>query len=284
MTYYYEYKELGNARIRIYRERRICNIPLVSIVIPTIGKRPELLMDAIDSIYKNNYGNFEILVVYGGDNVQNARNIGWDLSNGKYICFLDDDDVFLKGKIQKQVEYMKYNNNCGLCCTGYTSTVNGVKRTKIPVVNSNYTLAINGFCMSTTSAYMIRNDIKEKTGNFDEELVFDHEYDLAIRIAMHGYNIHTIPEILMKQIGHEGNMSLDFIKRIKGQIQMFIRYRKNFSVKRKISVFVLTGLYVCGIVFGKGVINTLHLVESYSQKRYMERFKDYNGMPIGGNI
>ncbi|MBT3240804.1 MAG: glycosyltransferase [Chloroflexi bacterium] len=42
------------------------------------------------------------------------RNLSFSYSNGKYIAFLDGDDYFLPGKINKQVEFMESHPNCAL--------------------------------------------------------------------------------------------------------------------------------------------------------------------------
>ena len=106
---------------------------LVSIVIPTYS-RPENLCRAIDSVLAQTYSPIEILVVDDNGvgteyqletekvlesyikkgkitylkhevnkNGSAARNTGSRASHGEYIGYLDDDDIFLPTKIEKQV-------------------------------------------------------------------------------------------------------------------------------------------------------------------------------------
>lgn len=117
------------------------NEPLVSIIIPTF-KRNNLLDKTLNSVINQNYNNYEIIVV--DDNNPNteyrkmtenlmekyknnskikyikhcrnlngsaARNTGIKFSNGKYICFLDDDDIIYKDKIKEQVKFLEKNKN-----------------------------------------------------------------------------------------------------------------------------------------------------------------------------
>jgi len=48
-----------------------------------------------------------------------ARNTAVDLANGKYIAFLDSDDVWVPEKLQKQIRFMK-ENGYNFTCTSYT--------------------------------------------------------------------------------------------------------------------------------------------------------------------
>ena len=105
----------------------------VSVIIPTY-KRAELLSKCIKSILEQTYSNVEVIVVDDNDPKTNwrkntesilddfkedsrviyikheknkngsaARNTGFKVSTGEYICYLDDDDIFLKNKIMTWV-------------------------------------------------------------------------------------------------------------------------------------------------------------------------------------
>ncbi len=104
------------------------NCPLVSTIIPTYN-RPYFLKQAIQSVLAQNYENIEIIVVDDGSDIvyaenicaqfanckyfykkngglSSARNFGVSVSNGDFIAFLDDDDLFLSNKIQIQIEIL----------------------------------------------------------------------------------------------------------------------------------------------------------------------------------
>ena len=122
--------------------------PLVSVVIPTYN-RFEYLLDAIESVQNQTYSNIEIIVVndcstqeqyysfdfgssvkiyhlpqnskkiFGHSSGGYVRNYGCQMSSGKYIAFLDDDDIFLKNKIIDQVGMMEYLDIPFTCTNGY---------------------------------------------------------------------------------------------------------------------------------------------------------------------
>ena len=116
---------------------------LVSVIIPSYN-RFKYLLNAIDSVVNQSYKNLEIIVVNDGstqkdyyeydfkkidsrvtvihleDNSRqkykmpspaaNARNVGIDQSHGKFIAFLDDDDVWLPEKLKVQISIMIKDN------------------------------------------------------------------------------------------------------------------------------------------------------------------------------
>ena len=107
--------------------------PLVTIIINNYNNE-KFISEAIDSALNQTYQNIEIIVVDDGstDNSWNvicnydlkikaiskknqgqasAYNIGFELSKGNIICFLDSDDTFLPEKVEKVVDiFNKYSS------------------------------------------------------------------------------------------------------------------------------------------------------------------------------
>ena len=104
--------------------------PLISVVLPTFN-RGATLARAIDSVLKQTYTDFELIVVddrstdqtdsilaqyCGLDNVRivsqsqsgcaAARNLGVHVARGRYIAFQDSDDEWLTHKLEKAVSFL----------------------------------------------------------------------------------------------------------------------------------------------------------------------------------
>lgn len=107
--------------------------PLVSVVIPFYSGRTWLI-EALESVVNQTYTDIEILVINDGSvedisdivmkynkkvefirkengGPASARNMGIEKSNGKYIAFLDSDDIWLEKKLEKQIASMEKKNS-----------------------------------------------------------------------------------------------------------------------------------------------------------------------------
>ena len=108
---------------------------LISIILPYYKKR-NFIDETIKSILSQSYKKFELIIIYDDtdktdlfflkkltrDNpkikiiinkfnigVGRSRNKGLLKSNGKYICFIDADDIWKKNKLKIQINFMKKN-------------------------------------------------------------------------------------------------------------------------------------------------------------------------------
>lgn len=119
--------------------------PTVSVIIPTYN-RAKFISDAIQSVITQTYRNIEIIVVDDGstdgtkdvlspfmDKIRyyhtenmgpaHARNVGMKAASGKYIAFLDSDDLYLPGKLELQVAFMEAHPEVGMVATEVSSMV-----------------------------------------------------------------------------------------------------------------------------------------------------------------
>lgn len=93
---------------------RIQNVPLEIILIDDCGSDgTSALIDDLQQQYPE-----EITAIHNPHNLGAAqsRNAGIRIARGKYIAFLDADDVWREGKLQDQLQKME-ETGCVLCCT-----------------------------------------------------------------------------------------------------------------------------------------------------------------------
>lgn len=208
------------------------NTPLVSVIIPTYN-RGWILKEAIDSVLAQSYRNFELIVIDDGstDNtprildryrdeltvirqenkgVSAARNTGIQASSGACIALLDSDDLWLEKKLEEQVDFFKKNPEAQICQTEEIwirkgKRVNPKKRHKKPsgmIFEKSLHL-----CLVSPSAVMIKRDLLDRTGLFDEELPACEDYDLWLRISCEHPVYTTDSPLVVKRGGHEDQLS-----------------------------------------------------------------------------
>lgn len=189
-------------------------MPFVSIVIPT-KNRVDLLLRAIKSVENQTYKDWEILIVddcstdktesilsgMQSDKVHYirldkksggavARNIGIKKSNGDLIAFLDDDDEWLPGKLQKQIDCVLRDNQIGLCYTGRKTIrkgnlIFGIGKSysfQYPPKENQFKAIMSDNFIGITSSVMIPRNVLKEINGFDESLPCLQDYDLYIRI------------------------------------------------------------------------------------------------------
>lgn len=118
-------------------------MPLVSVVVPFYNSE-KFIMRTLDSVFRQTYTNLEILCVSDGSRdrseelvraagdprvqclskpntgVSDTRNYGLSLAKGKYILFLDSDDLLHNQFIARRVTYLEENPDKGFCVSNVT--------------------------------------------------------------------------------------------------------------------------------------------------------------------
>lgn len=185
---------------------------LISVVIPT-HNRVDLLGRAIKSVQNQTYKNIEIIIVSDGstDNTKDfvdekkkkdnrisyfeyfpakganvARNLGIEKSHGDYIAFLDDDDEWLPTKLEKQLSVFLSDSSIGLVYTGNNNIYVNEKITYIyePCKNGDLSSDIlRRNYIGSTSSVILKREVLEESGLFDDKLPARQDYDLWIRIC-----------------------------------------------------------------------------------------------------
>jgi glycosyltransferase involved in cell wall biosynthesis len=180
---------------------------LVSVIVPTYN-RTFMLKQAIQSIQHQTFNDFEIIVVDDGSTediravtaefgekvryerlerggVSRARNHGIRVAQGRFVAFLDSDDLFLPVKLQKQVALLEQHRELGMVYSAYISVdenLNPLKQLPAPEYADGYTAMLTA-CTIATPTVMVRRDVFERVGVFDETMHLAEDIDLWCRIS-----------------------------------------------------------------------------------------------------
>ena len=210
-------------------ETKIEEEPLVSIIVRTCG-RPNVLRETLISLKRQTYDNFEIIIVEDGKNISEdminkefsdlnikyqatdkkvgrciVGNIALKQAKGKYINFLDDDDLFYADHIETLVCALQKNPSYKIAyALSYESKIEVKSKepqyvyqeySKQVVNNAQYKrenlLLNNLFPIQTV---MFEKSVYDKFGGFDETLDNLEDWDLWLRYAM-DYDYLYVPKI-----------------------------------------------------------------------------------------
>lgn len=211
--------------------------PLVSIVIPTY-KRTVFLEKAITSALEQTYKNIEVIVVndnniddeffletnrivekFHNDNRLiylnnrgntggcNARNDGLNMARGRYVNFLDDDDILLPQKIAEQISIISECKSevAVVGCYGAIKDDRGnIARIEKPEYDSN-NIFFSELCQNlcTTTLNLIRTDICRKAGGF-VQMESSQEHLFLINIFKEEPTFLCVKKVLAEINQHDG--------------------------------------------------------------------------------
>ncbi len=206
--------------------------PLISVIIPTFN-RAALLAEAIASVLAQSERDFELLIVDDGSTdgtsalcepfgqscryfyqehrgVSAARNFGIQQARGKLITFLDSDDLWQKHKLRRQIEWLAAHPHVLLCYTDEIWIRRGrrVNQKKIHHKTGGwiYPLCLPR-CIISPSSVLMRRELFEHVGVFDETLPICEDYDLWLRVAAR-FEVGYIAEpLIIKRGGHADQLS-----------------------------------------------------------------------------
>lgn len=209
---------------------------LVSAIITTYKRPPEIVERAAKSVLNQTYKNIELIIVDDspasyelrdsvremvaslGNNVfyiqheKNmgacaARNTGIKNAKGDFVAFLDDDDQWLPEKIEKQLQIMIKNEKTAIVYCGryvYNVSENSTTEEKIKLRSGMvYKKLIFENFIGSTSYPLIRKSAIEKLGGFDINMKAAQDYEMWLRLARE-YEVDYVKEPLVRYYIHEG--------------------------------------------------------------------------------
>lgn len=187
-------------------------LPVVSILIPSHNRASCLvgyLREAIESALAQSYREIEVIVVDDGseDETQDllrsygtrirwyshrrlctaaSLNLGARNATGRYLAFLDDDDLWHPDKLEVQVGILESSPGLGFvgCEAGFLDADNHPVTVTAPnqdTGDSCTALLDHNFLPASTG--VIRRDLFDRLGGFDESLHNSHDWDLWLRAS-----------------------------------------------------------------------------------------------------
>lgn len=223
--------------------------PLISVIIPVYNNR-NWLEEAIDSVLKQTYSNYEILIIDDGstenigdlDVIKNeskicyykntnhgvaySRNFGVKIAKGLYVAFLDSDDFWSPNKLEKQISLMITNNS--YCSQHsykyYYDDSKNIKKNNTFIYHRNPKKFLFRSFKVQTSSFMIKKEVFDDNKiKFDENKTFGEDVTFYIEL-MKRYSLLCIDEYLAYFRIRNNNSGFDTKKQILSRIEIFKEY------------------------------------------------------------
>ena len=190
------------------------NGPLVSVLLPTFN-RPRYFYQALASVLNQSYENMEVIVINdGGTDVSDivesyydsrivyinrkenrgkafSLNEALEKSEGKYIAYLDDDDIFYPNHIEVLVDALENRTDCMAAYSDLYKAYCQVSQdgsrqilSKVVEVSRDYDrFFMLHFNHVLHVSMMHRRDLIEKTGLYNEKLNVLIDWDMTRRLS-----------------------------------------------------------------------------------------------------
>jgi len=202
------------------------------VIIPTYNRLPKV-REAIDSVLKQTYRDFELWVVDDGSTdgtgqalevlgnkikyvsqanrgVSAARNLGLRVSRGKYVAYLDSDDLWEPRKLEIQVGCMEANPQFPLCYTDEIWIRKGVRvnpRKKHAKYSGWIFERCLPLCIISPSSALMKRALFQEIEGFDENLPVCEDYDFWLRITCRYPVLFIDRKLIVKRGGHPDQLS-----------------------------------------------------------------------------
>ena len=243
----------------------------VSVLMPVYKTPKKFLREAIESILKQTFKDFEFLILddcpeqsvekivksYNDSRIayyKNRTNLGisesrnklLDIACGEYIAVMDHDDIALPERFAKETAFLDSHPDTGVVGSWYECFPN-IKTKRKYIINSQIERDLINNCSILHPSAMIRKSVLT-ANNIRYESEFSPAEDYALWVRLIGKTkFGNIPEVLQKYRDHAGNTSklkALQMKSVKAKVQQMLGKEHPLLVKNHCNT---QSLSFCGI-------------------------------------
>jgi glycosyltransferase involved in cell wall biosynthesis len=205
----------------------------ISVIIPYYnGSR--FIAATLETVFRQDLAPLEIIVIDDGSadeeaqvlerfrdrikivrqsntGVSGARNKGISIARGRWIAFLDQDDLWEPNKLSRQWAYIQQHPECKAVHTA----VKCIQQDGQEVIYHKQSLVLEDFLYahpnpSYLSSTMINKDGLLLAGLFNTTLPFSQDLECFLRCSRH-FPFHYLDEVLTTRVNHSANLSSNYL-------------------------------------------------------------------------
>ncbi|RJX81525.1 glycosyltransferase family 2 protein [Pseudomonas sp. LS-2] len=241
------------------------SMPLVSIIAPCYNAEKYLDV-AMASIFAQDYQNFEVIVVDDGssDNsvamlqalqgkydfqfysqanqgVSAALNHGLKYARGEFVCTPDLDDIMLPSSVRLRADYLAQHPEVG--CVGaliiyMDSDGNDTKTQKLASIQKlNFDEILGDAIVVGAPVSLYRMDALKAVNFYDPEIKVQ-DFQMTLRIASAGYEVHVLPVSVTRYRRHPNNLSRRYKVLLDADMRTIAPYRSHPAYGRGLTAII----------------------------------------------
>ena len=260
----------------------VSTIPTVSIIMNCLNGE-KYLKEAIDSIYAQTYTDWEIIFYDNGSTDRSAdiaksydnrlryfrgeetvllyaaRNLALKQARGRYIAFLDTDDLWLPKKLEWQVPLIENDGRIGLVhsnCEMFeeSGSITNLHRNDKHLSGRIFRKLLRQYNIALITVMISRKVLDSMDEWFDSSLNLAGDADLFLRIA-HEWNIKYLPRVTAVYRKHGENLSLKCAESVPVEIEYIIgkfsKLYKDFGKEYEMEIIDLRMRAQKGLIVSK---------------------------------
>lgn len=225
----------------------------VSVIVPAYNAAG-FIAETLDSVLAQTYRNFEIIVVNDGSpdtaaleatlqpfasrlvylrqqnrGVSAARNTGIRAAQGRYLAFLDSDDLWEPAFLASQMAMLEHDPSLDLVYAdglifGDTRDNGRPFMELFPSQGEvSFESLVLRLCTPLTSAVVVRRDAVLGVGAFDETQRTSEDHDLWLRLALAGKRLAYQRQVLCRYRRRKGSMTADPVWLAQNNLQVLVK-------------------------------------------------------------
>jgi len=279
----------------------------VSVIIPTYN-RADLIGETIESVLKQTFDDFEIIIVDDGstdatgevvrkfdgpikylyqDNRGRscARNRGFEASSGDYVCFLDSDDVLKPMMIERQVSLLDSNSNLGFVYSDYQFINQTGEILPVPEVFRRHPLRrgrifhfLIYFDFIPPSSVLSRRECINKIGLFESSLEPAEDLDWLLRMtSLYETDYVSDPLFLFRK--HDGNTPTPALE--EATIRVIMRHLSDERTKQSLGAEWRDNYFELCLMVANYHYNRRNMTAARKYYMYALRFRPWSARGLG---
>jgi glycosyltransferase involved in cell wall biosynthesis len=205
--------------------------PEISVVLPAYNVE-RYIAEAIESILKQTFSNFELIIIDDGstDRTSNiissftdkriivkkfqsnkgcniARNMGIAHAKGRYICVMDSDDIAIDTRIEKQFNFMEEHSEYGIC--GSYTRIHSSSETLTPPTDYEEIKVwlLSNIVFKHPTIFIRKAQLDKYKLQYDPDFRYASDYDLLVKSSKF-FPITNISEYLLIHRIHPKQISI----------------------------------------------------------------------------